>query len=155
MSYIDNNLLPSEKILHRTKKHWIIFLGPVFWTAAIFIFYLNTQPMIHRLAFVPAIIAAISWGNQLLTYYFSEFAITNIRVMMREGFFFRHTNDTRLAALANVTVNQSLLGQVLQYGTVFINSFGGESDPFREIDSPILFQKCLQAELYGLQKVKE
>ena len=34
---------------------------------------------------------------------------------MMPRIFFRHTNDTRLAALANVTVNQSLLGQVLNY----------------------------------------
>lgn len=152
MSYIDNNLLQGEKILYRTKKHLIIFLAPVFWTLAIAIFYLHPQPMINKFAFIPTIIAAIYWCNQLLMYYFSEFAITNIRIMMREGFFFRHTNDTRLAAIANITVNQSLLGQALDYGTVFINSFGGESDPFREIDSPVKFQKLLQSQLYTVHK---
>ena len=153
MSYIDDNLLPGEKIIYRTKKHLIVFLYPLFWSVAIGFFFLHPNPVIHKLAFIPAIMAAFYWVNQYLIYHFSEFAITNIRILMREGFLIRHTNDTRLAAIANVTVNQSLLGQVLDYGTVFINSFGGESDPFREIDSPVKFQKQLQTELYALQQV--
>ena len=141
MSYIDDNLLPGETITYRTKKHLIVFFFPLFWTIVIGLFFLHPNPVIHKLAFIPAIVAAFYWLNQFLIYRFSEFAVTNIRIMMREGFFYRHTNDTRLASLANVTVNQSLLGQWLDYGTVFINSFGGESDPFREIQSPVKFQK--------------
>jgi uncharacterized membrane protein YdbT with pleckstrin-like domain len=152
MSYIEKNLLPGEKILFRTKKNLIVFLPPAFWTLAIIFFWINPNPMIHIMSAIPAIIALFYLGNQYLIYHFSEFAITNIRISMREGFFYRHTNDTRLASIANITVNQSLLGQALNYGTVFINSFGGESDPFREIDSPVEFQKKLQIELYKFQK---
>lgn len=152
MTLLDSNLLKDEKILYRTKKHLIIFFAPIFWTLATIICYFHSNIMIHRLAPLPAVLALLSWVNQLLTYYFSEFAITNIRVMMREGFFFRHTNETRLTTLANVSVSQSLLGQALNYGTVFINSFGGETDPFRDLESPRTFQKALQDQLYLVQK---
>lgn len=152
MSYIDKNLLQNEKILFRTKKHWIIFLYPTILTLVVLFCFLSDNPMLQKVTFLPAIATLLFWGNQLLLYYFSEFAITNIRVMMREGFFIRHTNDTRLSALANVTVNQSLVGQLLNYGTVFINTYGGESDPFREIASPVVFQKKLQEQLYQFQK---
>ena len=151
MSYIDKNLLPGETITFRTKKHLIVFFFPLFWTVVIGLFYLQPNPIIHKLAFIPAIMAIFYWINQYLVYRFSEFAVTNIRILMREGFVYRHTNDTRLASIANVTVNQSLLGQALDYGTLFINSFGGESDPFREIQSPALFQKHLQAELFKIK----
>jgi uncharacterized membrane protein YdbT with pleckstrin-like domain len=152
MSFIEKNLMPNEKILFRTKKNFIIFLGPALWTLVCLFFLTNSNPMVQKVAFLPLIVALLTWINQGLIYYVSEFAITNVRVMMREGFFIRHTNDTRLAALANITVNQSLLGQVLNYGTVFINSFGGESDPFRDINNPTEFQKNLQTEIYNLQK---
>lgn len=155
MSYIDDNLLPGEKISYRTKKSLIVFLYPVFWSVAVVLFFVPANPMIHKLAFAPAILAVFYWVNQYLIYRFSDFAITNIRILMREGFFIRHTNDTRLSAIANVTVNQSLVGMLLSYGTVFINSFGGERDPFREIDSPVQFQKQLQAQLYAMQQPRQ
>jgi len=152
MSYLDKNILPNEQIIYRTRKNWIIFSTPLFWTLISAFFYFNSYIIqIHEIAFIPAIAALLYWIKQLLLYYFSEFAVTNMRVLMREGFFIRRTNDTRLASLANVTVNQSLLGQVLNYGTVVINSFGGEKDPFNQINSPAQFQKKIQMALYQMQ----
>lgn len=155
MSYLDKNLLENEKILFRTKKHWIVFFPAAFWACVtIFCFYF-THPILQKIIFFPAIMTVLYLCNTLLVYYFSEFAITNIRIIMREGFFFRHINDTRLSAIATVNVVQGLIGQVLDYGTVLINSFGGESDPFRDIDSPIKFKNILQEQLFLWQQNKK
>jgi uncharacterized membrane protein YdbT with pleckstrin-like domain len=147
-NYIDKNLLPDEKILYRTKKHWIIFLMPFFLTLVTLFFLLNENPYLVKTAYLLAIVTILYWLNQFLLYVVSDFAITNKRVMMREGFFYRHTNETRLSTVANVGVNQSLLAQLLNYGTVFINTFGGETDSFTELDGPVEFQKRLQELLY-------
>ncbi len=32
MSYIDSNLLEGERIVFRTRLHWLLFLGPVLLT---------------------------------------------------------------------------------------------------------------------------
>src|SRR5436190_6324569 len=111
MSFIEKNLLADEKILFRTKKHWIVFFPPVFWALVTIFCFFQSNPMLQNIAFLPGILTIIYLGNQLLLYYFSEFAITNIRVVMREGFFFRHTNDTRLTTLATVEVMQGIIGQ--------------------------------------------
>ncbi len=148
MSYLDRNLLDGEQILFRTKKHWIVFFPPVFWAlVTVFCYYQTNIPVLQTIAFLPAILTVLYLCNQLFVYFFSEFAITNIRVVMREGFFFRRTNDTRLSALANVDVVQGIVGQALNYGTVFINTFGGERDPYTDIDSPIQFKNILQDQL--------
>lgn len=147
MAYIDKNLFADETILFRTKKSFIIFLSPLCWTIAAIICFFNSNPYVVKIAFVPALAAIFFWLNQIIQYVFSDFAITNKRILMREGFLYRHTNDTRLTTIANVTVNQSLLGQFLKYGTVFINTFGGEADPFTEIDNPFAFQKILQEQI--------
>ena len=152
MSYLDRNLLNGETILFRTKKHWIVFFAPVFWALATLFLYFQPNPIMHNFAYVPAILTVLYLLNTLIIYYFSEFAITNIRVVMREGLFFRHINDTRLSALAMVNVVQGIIGQALDFGTVFINSFGGESDPFTDIDSPIKFKNALQEQLFLVQK---
>jgi hypothetical protein len=28
MSYVDRNLMTGEKVVYRTRPHWILFLGP-------------------------------------------------------------------------------------------------------------------------------
>lgn len=147
MGYIDRNLLADETILYRTKKHLIIFLTPLIITGICVFFFYNSNPYVVKIAVIPAIAAAISWANQLLEYFTSEFAVTNKRILMKEGFFFRHSNDTRLPTIATVSVNQSLLGQILNYGTVVINTYGGGTDPFTEIDAPFGFQKTLQEQI--------
>jgi uncharacterized membrane protein YdbT with pleckstrin-like domain len=150
MSYIDKNLLPDEQLIYRTKKSLIVFVTPFLWTVGAIIFLLNSNPFIIKAAAIFGVIALASWLNTLLLYVTSEFAITDKRVMMKEGFFFRHSNETRLTTIAKVSVTQSLLGQALNYGTVFINAFGGDTDPFTGIDSPIEFQKKLQERLNKL-----
>lgn len=147
MGYIDKNLLPDERILFRAKKSLIIFFFPFCWMIAAIFCHLNSNPFVVKFAFAPAFAAIFLGFNQYINYMCSDFAITNKRILMREGFFYRHTNDTRLTTIANITVNQSLLGQALNYGTVLVNTFGGESDLFSEIDNPFAFQKTLQEQI--------
>jgi uncharacterized membrane protein YdbT with pleckstrin-like domain len=147
MSLFDKNLLPDEKIVYRTKKHYIIFFAPVIWSIATLCFLAYDDPLVKKLAFVPGLMALVTGINQYLIYTFSEFAITNKRIMMREGFFFRHTNETRIATIANVSVTQSLLGQFLDYGSLVVYIFGGDNDPFTDIASPNELQKQIQMQL--------
>lgn len=144
---ISQNLLVDETILYKTKKHYIIFFTPGLWTLVAFIFLMIGHPLVNKVAFIPGLIALASWLNEFLNYYTSEFVITNKRILMREGFFFKHTNEMRLATIANATVNQSLLGQLLNYGTIILYPFGGNADPFMQIAFPNEFQKQLQLQL--------
>lgn len=148
MSYIDRNLLADEKVVFRTRKHIIIFFIPVVWT--IFSYYageyLNKTGLLSAMEMVPWIIALVLWLIFWIQYASSEFAVTNKRVMMREGFFTRHTNETRLTSISQVNVDQSLLGQLMNYGSVSINSFGA-FDAFTLIASPNTFQRYVNQEL--------
>jgi uncharacterized membrane protein YdbT with pleckstrin-like domain len=148
MSYIDRNLLSDERIVFRTKKHLIIFLYPLIWTLFSFYAtaYMYADPMLIKMAFAPWLIAAIFWSYAGLEYLTSEFAVTNKRVMMREGFFTRHTNEMRLASISQVNVDQSILGQILNYGMVSINAFGA-FDAYSLIAKPFLFQKAVNEQL--------
>jgi uncharacterized membrane protein YdbT with pleckstrin-like domain len=147
MSALDTKLLAGEEIIYRTKKHWIVFFTPLIWTLGTIFLLFNSNPIIFKLAACPGLLALLTWINQILIYITSEFAITNKRVMMKEGFFVLHASELRLSTVSNMTVNQSLLGQILGYGIVVINPFGGSADVFRDILNPFEFQKRTQAEL--------
>ncbi|MDX1902226.1 MAG: PH domain-containing protein [Gammaproteobacteria bacterium] len=152
MSYIDKTLLPDETILFRTKKHYIIFYMPIIWILMTVAFLLTPNDIIHKIAIAPAVVALVTALNQWLLYITSDFAVTNKRIVMREGFFFRHMNEMRLATVSNMTVNQSLIGQILGYGTVVVSPFGANSDVFTEIAKPFEFQKAAQVALDQLNK---
>lgn len=152
MNSLDKNLLTDEKILFQTKKHWIIFFVPALLIIVSIFFFTNENPLVQKFSAIPLLGAVITAINQFLLYITSEFAVTTRRIIMREGFFFKHTNETRLATIANVSVNQSLLGQILNYGTVIIHAFGGDRDPFMAISNPNEFQKQLQMQLDKIVK---
>ena len=148
MSYIERNLLPDERMLFRTKKHLIIFFFPVVWLVFCFYAsqYMQHDAILQKLQWAPWLVAVLFLASVGLNYVFSEFAVTNKRVMMREGFFVRHSNELRLTTISQVNVDQNLIGQVLNYGTVSINAFGA-FDAYPLIDKPNIFQKTVNQQL--------
>lgn len=144
MSYIDKNLLEGEQITFRTKKHLIIFFVPIVWTiCAVFITsYMTNNAILANLSWLPWILAIVFWLYFWLEYITSDFAVTNKRILMREGFVYRHTTEMRLNAISQVNVVQSLIGQLLNYGTVSINAFGA-FDAYTLIADPYRFQKTV------------
>lgn len=148
MSYIDKNMLADEKILFRTKKSLVIFTYPIIWTIfSIFAtFYMPQFDFLEKLIWAPWLVAFIAWFYTWLEYATSDFVVTNKRVMMKEGFFVRHTTELRLTAVAQVQVDQSLLGQMFDYGVVSINAFGAY-DAFSVIARPFQFQKAVNEQL--------
>ena len=147
MNYIDQNVLPDEKILYRTKKHIIVFLTPLLWTLAALFLSLNGSPYVFKAGLVFGGIALYSWAMTYLNYSVSEFAVTDKRIMMREGFFLKHTNETRISTISNVGVDQNIFGQMLNFGVIIIKTYGGDDDPFMDIDKPFEFKKFLQMQL--------
>lgn len=153
MSYIDRNLLPSENIIFRTRKSMILFLWPVILTAlsAYATDYMMQIDLLQKVVLAPWVVTGIYWVFCLLEYYTSEYAVTDKRVMMREGFFVRHANEVRLTAISQVNVDQNLIGMILNFGTVSINAFGA-FDSYPQISHPFDFQRNVNQQLDKLVK---
>lgn len=153
MSYIDKNLLPNEQIIFRTKKHLIVFFYPLVLVLVCLFTngYMRANPILATIQWVPWIVALIFGFSVWLNYATSDFVITDKRVMMREGFFTRHANEIRIATISQVNVDQSLLGQLLNYGSVSLHTFGA-FDAYTLIARPILFQKYINGQLDKVAK---
>jgi uncharacterized membrane protein YdbT with pleckstrin-like domain len=167
MNYIDNNLLPDEHIIFRTKKHFIIFLVPfIFMLLAIFFSTDNALtvamnntfstithniPLLNMIPRIPALIFTVamlfSALQQWIMYMTSDYVVTNKRVIMREGLLVRRTSDLRLSTISSVNTDQGVLGQMLNFGNISINGFGGQKDDFIQIAAPIAFQKSVHVQL--------
>ena len=118
MGYVTSNLISGERIVYKTKLHWIIFFS------------------LHALLtlFLGPLIAMIT----------SEFAITSKRVIMKLGLISRRTFEMNLNKIETVNVDQSILGRIFDYGTVTIVGTGGTREVFPRIASPLEFRKYFE-----------
>uniref|UniRef100_A0A7C4PJ61 PH domain-containing protein n=1 Tax=Anaerolinea thermolimosa TaxID=229919 RepID=A0A7C4PJ61_9CHLR len=90
----------------------------------------------------PLLFYSILLGLQSLILIFTtEFAITNRRVIAKSGFIRRHTLEMLLAKIESVSVNQNILGRLLNFGTVTVTGTGGTKESFRAIVDPVGVRK--------------
>jgi len=116
-TYITETLIEGEKVTYEAKLHYVIFIS---WRS---LFTLFVHPLLERLS--------------------SEFAVTNKRVIWKEGIISRTTGEMTLGKIENVQVEQSVVGRILNYGTVALVGTGGTRESFDLIGAPLRFRKAI------------
>ena len=144
--YIEKNLLSNESLSYQTKRHWIIFILPLFFSIAA-VFFLMQKDLLILLGYLLSIVSVVLWLNALTTYITSEFGVTNKRVLVKVGFIQRKSWETLLQKVAGIEVNQSILGRMLGFGTIIVISTGGAKDKFDGINNPLLLRKKVQEQI--------
>ncbi len=155
MSYVEDNLMPNEKVLFKARIHPAVFLPAV----VSFLFFVlvtflalgidsRRDPTTSSsalmltcfsgLLFIYAIGLAIQAGILLAT---TEFAVTNQRVIAKRGFIRRHTMEMLLQKVESVSVSQNILGRMLNFGTITVTGTGGTQEGFRSIVEPLTVRK--------------
>ena len=154
MRYIDEILQPGEKVLYSTNAHWIFYLPAIVaWIAAIVLLVLSrwttTDGIVLLCLAASAVvaIAALYWTAKAWFHrWTTETDVTNLRVVHKTGFIQRRTFEMSLDKVESVDVNQSILGRILNYGTIIIRGVGVGIEPLPNIDSPIAFRNHVTAE---------
>lgn len=151
--YIDDILQPGEKLLYSTNVHWIFYLPAIgCWVAALALLVVTRmfiQDYIVLFCLAAATIAALAalylsfraWFHRWTT----ETDVTNLRIVHKEGFITRKTFEMSLEKVASVSVNQSILGRLLNYGDVTISSVGDKSEAIETIAAPLAFRNFITA----------
>lgn len=140
MSYTKRNLLPNENMRYKASLHWIIFVPTILWLALGFIFEGA------GIAWVFVIIALYSLAKAILRKLGSEFVLTNKRVVLRQGIISRKTVEIILAKCEGVSVDQSIIGRLLGYGTLVVTT-GGATSRFNYVKNPVAFRNGVSAEI--------
>jgi uncharacterized membrane protein YdbT with pleckstrin-like domain len=73
----------------------------------------------------------------------TEFAVTNKRVIAKSGFLRRNTIEILLSKVESVTVKQSILGRLLNFGTVKVTGTGGTRGTFKLVTAPLALRKVI------------
>ncbi len=153
MSYVRRVLLPGETIIYETGLHWLVYSRAILLLlvaigAGIGSSYLDGDPRlileIIAAAFLAlAIIAAVIAGIRRAS---TQLAVTDQRVIFKRGVFSRHTIEMNRSKVESVDVDQSVLGRILNYGTVLVRGTGGSLEPLHGISDPLTFRSYITAE---------
>lgn len=142
MGYIESNLLADEKIIYKARLHGIIFVKPVA-LIVLGVIFLFIQPIIGSLVVVIGVVAIIP---SLIDYLSSEFGVTNKRVIIKIGFLRRRTVELLLRQVEAISVDQSVLGRMLDFGSVTLTGTGGVREVFHNISAPLELRRRIQGE---------
>jgi hypothetical protein len=143
--YIDDILQPGEKVLYSTNAHWVFYFPAIAaWIVALFLLLLSRQTTTESIvllclsAAAVAAIVALYWSVKAWFHrWTTETDVTNMRVVHKTGFITRKTFE--------MSVNQSILGRILNYGSVTVRGVGEGAETIDTIASPLDFRNHITA----------
>ena len=150
VNYVDANLMPEEVVIYRTRLHWILFAGPVLATVVLAALWsaMSSADYVSDAGTSVFLVIAVLFGIAFLAGYIeyrsSEFAVTNQRVLFKVGFLRHRSIEILLAKVEALTVDQPLLGRILDYGSITIGGTGGTQERFNRIRAPHDFRRTVQ-----------
>jgi uncharacterized membrane protein YdbT with pleckstrin-like domain len=125
-SYIEGALIQGERVIHQGRVSW--------WAVWHLLFFGVLLAVIG----VGLVMIAMAWIRVKST----ELAITNKRVIAKFGFITRDTMEISINKVESISVQQTLMGRMLDYGTLIISGTGTSAAPIPSIADPLAFRKA-------------
>jgi membrane protein YdbS with pleckstrin-like domain len=123
MRYVDSIVVvPDERILHRARLHWTIFLYP---SSVLTLFLL---PLVRWLT--------------------CEAVVTSRRIVIASGWLTHHTFELPLSRFESIRIEQSILARLLGFGSVLVVGVGGGRQNFAHMAHPLDFRRAAERAVY-------
>jgi len=161
MGQLDDILNPDEKLLFRTRLHWLPCAPSALTVSVLGLLVLLAlglfarRPVAGLFAQSPAAASILAAGLLLLVVVpllvvrflvaTHEFGVTDRRVIARMGWLSVRTVDLSVAKVESLVIEQSPPGRILGYGDVKVVGTGGTAEVFRGVRDPIGFRKAVNA----------
>jgi uncharacterized membrane protein YdbT with pleckstrin-like domain len=152
-------LMPGESLVLKERQHWVVMIRPLLLPIALVVLaavadFLNVIPSDFRLIATLAAVAILGLALILVFIRWSSrsFTITDRRVILDTGIFSRSTKVIALDRVQDISTNQSLLGRVLGYGRIEIDSAGAAgTEVLSALPNPGRFRDAVFAEAENLR----
>ncbi len=93
---------------------------------------------------------AVIWGGMIwVTYQLSSLTIKKNQVILCTGIFVRQTLDIPLSKIESIDIRQSLLGSMLQYGSLVITGTGGSRQMVNYLSRPLTCRRYIEQLMHG------
>lgn len=146
MGYVARALAPHERILFMTGYHWLLWLGATVLTAPAFAVIIAGYPFDRfGYAYLGLSLIPLPFGLYAFAKLFSiEIAVTNERFIKKSGLVGFAAEELGLENVELISVEQSVLGRILGYGTVTMHGTGQEEIRVSMVRQPIRLRREIQ-----------
>ena len=142
--------MEGETVLHRTRYHWILFLAPTNLLIIGLILLGAPEPVkFASIVFLAA--SLITFLFRFIDYVTNEFALTNKRVIFKTGFIRRSSLEILISKIEMISVDQSILGRLLNFGSIVAGGTGGSKNKFGNISNPMELRLSVQKQIDIIQ----
>jgi uncharacterized membrane protein YdbT with pleckstrin-like domain len=129
MRYIDESLAPGETVIRRGKWPFVFWLGA--WAALLLLSII-----------VVGVFIFIGLVVKMKT---TDFAVTNRRIILKEGWLTRHTSELAVENVEGVSLDQSLIGRLFGFGRVVVTGTGDATIVFPPMANPVDFRRAIES----------
>lgn len=160
MSYADGLLSTGERVMHREKQHWLVFVWGAKWAVLAILLGLIVLVLSQNLStdqrsgplgtFMGIAVAVLVVGGlavlgwHLLRYLNQEYVLTNRRVIQVAGVLNKTSTDSSLEKINDARLSQSVFGRIFGFGDLDILTAAETGvERFRMIRGPIEFKKAM------------
>ena len=150
MASLDDQLLAGERIVYRTRPHWILFGGPLILGIVGIALGVTLQLAADDYWYAGAALLGVALLLAIppaIRYLSSDFAVTDKRVLARMGILHRQLLETLLSKIEGIGVEQDVWGRLLGFGTITITGTGGTRESIAGIPRPLEFRRQVQAQI--------
>jgi len=143
MSYVERVLQPGEVVQHTASIHWIVYWpGGACALAALATYgyaeiYAHGSMVWQVVAALLGIVGLFLLIPEWFTWWTTEIAVTNRRIIYKQGFIRRNTVEMHMDKVESVDVDQSILGRIFDYGDVIVKGTGTGFEPLTTISAPL------------------
>ncbi|RGN43968.1 PH domain-containing protein [Bacteroides sp. OM05-12] len=146
MDYLKQNLQPGEEIKYVAKLHPALFFQPVllflpgWWLCTMEI------KVLHYGGIFLLFMGVVSLVQRIMVKAGSVYAVTNKRVILKTGVISRRALDLVLAKCEGLQIKQSVLGRILNYGTITVTT-GGATSSYPYLSDPVGFKREINTQI--------
>lgn len=153
MSYISNNLKNNEKLIFKSSQSikslffWSFifgFIGLVLVLLKGFVVIMGVSSTGYNLYLIYWVVLLFFVIKNLITYFTTEYGITNTRVISKDGLIRRDIEEINLSSIESINVNQTIIGRLLNYGTIVISGRGTSKVILKDIDNVVEIRKLIK-----------
>jgi uncharacterized membrane protein YdbT with pleckstrin-like domain len=132
---------PADGVTYEARLHWILFAPPLaFFVGGLVFIIFNPLAAIAFLCLSIVGMVAAYW--KLLT---TRIVITHRRVIYRTGYIARRTVEMNKDKIESIDINQSILGRLLDFGSIKVKGTGGGIEAIPNVSSPFALREHVAA----------
>ena len=162
--YLRQTLYVNEEILLTPKLHWIAYFDNYFNMAVLYLLFCESMDLFieNSRRFSQFFITSekyIAAALLLRIFYlfvknfFIEMAVTNYRVIFKEGIIHIASEELSNDKVETVSVNQSILGRILNYGNIIFSGTGTGRLIYKKVFAPWWVKARIENVLRQVQNV--